>query len=104
MFRRVIIYLCEYATARTDVAVTEKERMFLFEKHKLKKEIERCKSRLAEIERKRYRSQGELVNAILCNQEPSQDEVEYFNRYTMEINETRERMHKYEADLAAMKK
>jgi len=76
----------------------------LFEKHKLKKEIAKCRERITDIEKKRYRSQGELVNAILNNAQPNTQEVEYFNRYTMEINETRDRMHRYEEELEGLKK
>ena len=62
------------------------------EKRKLKKEIETCKKTIVEIERRRSRSQSMLVQAILLQEEPSDADVEWFNKYTGEITACRNHM------------
>lgn len=62
------------------------------EKRKLKKEIKKCKQTIEEIERKRSRSQSALVQAILLREEPDENDVEWFNKYTGEITACRNHM------------
>ncbi|MBQ6632992.1 MAG: hypothetical protein IJH80_02205 [Ruminococcus sp.] len=62
------------------------------EKRKLKKEIKLCMQTIQEIERKRSRSQSALVQAILLQEEPSENDVEWFNKYTGEITSCRNHM------------
>ena len=62
------------------------------EKSKLKKEIETCKKTIVEIERRRSRSQSALVQAILLQEEPNDADVEWFNKYTGEIDAVRKHM------------
>ena len=62
------------------------------EKRKLKREIKICRQTIEEIERKRSRSQSALVQAILLQEEPSENDVEWFNKYTGEITSCRNHM------------
>ena len=62
------------------------------EKRKLKKEIKKCKQTIEEIERKRSSSQSALVQAILLREEPDENDVEWFNKYTGEITACRNHM------------
>ena len=64
----------------------------MFEKRKYQKEIKRCLETIEEIERKRSRSQSALVQAILLQEEPSEADVEWFNKYTGEITACRNHM------------
>ena len=61
-------------------------------KRKLKKEIKMCMQTIQEIERKRSRSQSALVQAILLQEEPNENDVEWFNKYTGEITSCRNHM------------
>ena len=61
-------------------------------KSQLKKEIKTCQKTIVEIERRRARSQSALVQAILLQEEPSEDDVEWFNKYTGEIDAVRKHM------------
>lgn len=61
----------------------------MFEKNKLKKELDKKKILIEEIERKRYRSQSQLVEAILKQETPDDEDVDYFNRYTEQIEALR---------------
>jgi len=71
----------------------------MFKKMKLKKEIENCKKLIAELEAKRSRSQAALVEAILTHKEPDDKDVEFFNHFTKQIEDVRERMHSLMAKL-----
>ncbi len=62
------------------------------EKRKLKKEIKLCMQTIQEIERKRSRSQSALVQAILLQEEPNENDVEWFNKYTGEITSCRNQL------------
>lgn len=74
----------------------------MFDKIKLKSQIKKCKKTIEEIEHKRYRSQANLVEAILTQQSPNDDDVDYFNRYTAQIDETRDKMHQLQNQLDAL--
>lgn len=76
----------------------------MFEKSKLNKKIKKCKKEIEEIEAKRSRSQSALVQAILMHEEPNDDDVEWFNKYTGEITETRNRMYEYQTKLKELEK
>jgi hypothetical protein len=65
----------------------------MFETLKIKAEIKRSKRIIEELESKRSRSQAALVEAILTNKTPDDDDVEWFNRYTTLIEEERNKMH-----------
>lgn len=74
----------------------------MFEKKKLKKELERDKDLIEEIEKKRYRSQSQLVEAILKQETPSDEDVDYFNRYTEQIETLRARIQDIQRQLEDM--
>lgn len=63
-----------------------------FEKMKLKREIKLCLQTITEIERKRSRSQSAMVQAVLTQTTPDQNDVEWFNKYTGEITACRNYM------------
>ena len=62
------------------------------EKRKLKREMKICRQTIEEIERKRSRSQSALVQAVLLQEEPDENDVEWFNKYTGEITACRNHM------------
>lgn len=72
------------------------------EKRKLKKEIKLCMQTIQEIERKRSRSQSALVQAILLQEEPNENDVEWFNKYTGEITSCRNHMIKLQKKLNSL--
>lgn len=74
----------------------------MFKKMKLKKEIERCKQQIAELEQKRTRSQAALVEAILMKTEPKDDDVDFFNKFTEKIEAERQRLHELMKELDAL--
>ena len=71
----------------------------MFEKFTLKRCIKKYKKKIEEIEKKRIRSQAALINAILSNTTPDDTDVDYFNRYTAEIEELRSKMKELEISL-----
>ena len=75
----------------------------MFKKMKLKREIEGCKKTIAELEGKRSRSQAALVEAILTHTEPNDKDVDFFNMFTKQIEDVRERMHGLMAELDEQK-
>lgn len=76
----------------------------MFEKAKLKKEIKKSKADLASLEQKRYRSQAALVEAILTHTQPSDEDVDYFNRYTEKIEAERTHLHEAMKKLEELEK
>ena len=61
----------------------------MFEKIKLKAQIKRSKLRIEEIERKRERSQAALIQSIVRKEEPTDEDADYFNKFTDQINAER---------------
>lgn len=61
----------------------------MFEKIRLKRRIKVLDERILFLEKKRERSQAALVEAILKGCEPKDEDVDYFNRYTRNIDEVR---------------
>ena len=76
----------------------------MFKKAKLKKAIKDCIAKIEEIEQKRVRSQAALVEAILTNTHPKDDDVDYFNHFTAQIEEERARLKDLRAELDALEK
>ncbi len=70
----------------------------MFRKIKLKKQIRACIREINLLEQRRSRSQAALVSAILTGTTPADDDVDYFNRYTARINETRDRLHQLQQE------
>lgn len=64
----------------------------MFDKMKLKKDLKKSQQLIETLEKKRYRSQAQLVEAILKNESPNDDDVEYFNNFTSQIDEVRDRI------------
>lgn len=64
----------------------------MFEKRKLNKELQKQMELIETLEKKRYRSQAKLVEAILTGDAPDDEDVEYFNEFTRQIEETRARI------------
>ncbi len=71
----------------------------MFEKRKLKKAIEESKQKIERIEQKRSRSQSALVDAILRQTQPSDQDVDYFNQFTQQIEDERANLHKLMKEL-----
>lgn len=71
----------------------------MLKKMTLKRQINKYKKQILDVEQKRTRSQAALVTAILSNSTPSDDDVDYFNRYTAEIEEIRSKMNDLEIQL-----
>lgn len=74
-----------------------------FEKRKLKREIKICLDTITEIERRRSRSQSALVQAVLMQSTPDQNDVEWFNKYTGEITACRNHMIELQKKLKSLK-
>lgn len=70
----------------------------MFRKIKLKKQIRACIREINLLEQRRSRSQAALVSAILTGTTPANDDMDYFNRYTAQINETRDRLHQLQQE------
>ena len=64
----------------------------MFEKFKIKRKIRALKLQIQELEKKRARSQSALMNALLTNKDPVDEDVDFFNRYTAHIDIIRKRI------------
>lgn len=71
----------------------------MFEKYKIKKDIRSILNEITELESKRARSQSALVTAILEHTDPDDEDVEFFNKYTMQINSKRDQLKIKESEL-----
>lgn len=71
----------------------------MLKKFKTKQGIKKYKKQIVAVEQKRARSQAALVDAILTHTTPSDEDVDYFNKYTAEIEELRKKMHALEVEL-----
>ena len=71
----------------------------MFKKLKLKRQIEKSKNMITLLEQKRTRSQAALVEAILSHTSPKDEDVDFFNRFTAQIEDERARMHKLMEEL-----
>lgn len=65
----------------------------MFMRLKPRRQIKQAKKNIAELELRRSRSQAGLISAILKNEVPNDDDVDYFNMYTGKIDAERIRMH-----------
>lgn len=72
----------------------------MFKKSKLKKKIQKCVAEIEMLESKRSRSQSAIVQAILEQRDPNEDDVKFFNQYTHKIDDVRDMMNKYQRELA----
>ena len=64
----------------------------MFLKRKLNKQIKKSKETIEMLEQKRSRSQAALVSALLKNEIPNDEDVDYFNRFSEMIDRERERL------------
>lgn len=71
----------------------------MFERYKLKKQYKKCLLTINQLEAKRMRPQAAIVEAILTNSTPSDEDTDYFNTYTKKINELREQLRDIKAKL-----
>ncbi|MBO4261546.1 MAG: hypothetical protein K6B54_07785 [Clostridia bacterium] len=71
----------------------------MFEKSKLKKEIKKSIERINFLEQKRVRSQAALVEAILKNTQPNDEDVDYFNQFTEKIDAERDNLKRLQNEL-----
>lgn len=76
----------------------------MFLKIKLRKQIKKSKNIIAVLEQKRARSQAELVSALLKNETPNDEDVDYFNRFSERIKLERDRMHALIEEYEALQK
>ena len=65
----------------------------MFLKSKLRRQIKQSKETIAELEQKRSRSQAALVSALLKNETPNDEDVDYFNRFSELIDHQRDHLH-----------
>ena len=73
----------------------------MFEKRKLRKQIRQVKENICELEQRRSRSQAALVSALLNNEVPRDEDVDYFNHFTGLIDQERSRLHELMAECEA---
>ena len=64
----------------------------MFRKSKLRKQIRQIKKNIVDLEQKRSRSQAALVTALLRNEDPRDEEVDYFNHFSNRIDREREQL------------
>jgi len=76
----------------------------MFKKLRLESKIKKCKKEITFVEQKRYRSQAGLVEAILTKTTPSDEDVDYFNKYTVTINNLRDEIREYQKEIDDLKK
>ena len=74
----------------------------MLKKSKLKKEINSSRKKILMLEQKRARSQAALVYALLNHTTPNDSDIEYFNQFTVQMEEERKHMHELMAKLDTM--
>lgn len=71
----------------------------MLQKSKLKRAITASRKKIELLEQKRTRSQAALVYALLNHTTPNDADIEYFNNYTVQIENERAHMHELMAEL-----
>ena len=71
----------------------------MLQKSKIKKEINASRKKILLLEQKRTRSQAALVYALLNHTTPNDADIQYFNDYTVQIENERAHMHELMAQL-----
>jgi len=74
----------------------------MFNRLKLKRQINNQKKVIKQLEQRRLRSQAALVEAILSNTSPNDKDVEYFNDFSTRIDIERDRLKKLVAEYEAL--
>lgn len=73
-------------------------------KSQLKKEIDESEKEIAALEAKRTRSQSALITAMLSGKKPNPVDQQYFNAFTVLIDNEREHLRKLIAELESLGK
>lgn len=73
-------------------------------KSELKKLIAESEREIEVLEKKRSRSQSALLEAVVTNAKPDDEDVKYFQLYTSLIQVERENLHKLNDELEKLKK
>ena len=76
----------------------------MFRKRKLLGQIKLSKDTILGLEQKRARSQAALVSALMNNSVPTDEDVDYFNRFSEMIDKEREHLHALTAEYEALAK
>lgn len=76
----------------------------MLKKYILRRDIKRCQREIELLEQKRTRSQAALIEAILTNSTPGDEDTDYFNRFTKQIENQREKMHRLTRELEELEK
>ena len=71
----------------------------MLQKSKLKKAINASRKKIATLEQKRTSSQAALVYALLNHTTPNDNDIEFFNQFTVQIENERNHMHELMAEL-----
>ena len=71
----------------------------MLQKSKIKKAINASRKKILMLEQKRTRSQAALVYALLNHTTPNDADIQYFNDYTVQIENERAHMHELMAQL-----
>ena len=61
-------------------------------KKDLTKELSALEKEMNELERRRMRSMAAIMESLISKEEPNEDEVLFFRKYTAEINAKRSRL------------
>lgn len=76
----------------------------MFRKKKLLRQIKLSKDTILGLEQKRSRSQAALVSALLKNDMPNDEDVDYFNRFSDMIDKEREHLRALTEEYEALAK
>lgn len=76
----------------------------MFQKRKLRKQIKQGKATILALEQKRSRSQAELLSALMKNDVPKDEDVDYFNRFSELIECERKRLRELISEYEALSK
>ena len=74
----------------------------MFEKRKLRKQIQQSKDKIYELEQRRARSQAALVSALLKHEVPRDEDVDYFNHFSAKIDEERDHLRRISEEYEAL--
>lgn len=76
----------------------------MLQKSKLKKAINASRKKINVLDQKRTRSQAALVYALLNHTTPNDKDIEFFNQFTVQIEQERNHMHELMAELDKLNK
>lgn len=76
----------------------------MLKKYFLRRDIKRCQREIELLEQRRTRSQAALIEAILTQTTPGDEDADYFNRFTQQIEYQRAKMHELKSELDKLEK